>query len=320
MQIGTGVKIDEVVQYLQNEVVELLTDHHQGGFKKMGDFLTDVMDELQWREDNPNQLLGQSTGIKSLDYTLDGLQDQTVINIAGRPGSGKSAFALKLIKGLAATQKPWFRFDLEMSGKSCARRALVESSGVSNAKFKSPTFDKDEYSRIATAVGVIQDLPVFIDASPSLSIQQIRSRLKAAQVKHGQIGGIMIDHIGLIKKDAKKGDTEAMNMIADALLEMSKEFDCPMVQVCQLNRGVEQRADKRPMMSDLKQSGKIEENADVIILLYREDYYDEEAAKVTEVNVAKNRDGETKVIYMKHDMSTGRYEELPGYEPEPKHR
>ena len=128
----------------------------------------------------------------------------------------------------------------------------------------------------------------------------------------------MIDHIGLIKKDARKSDTEAMNVIADDLLRFAKEFDCPLIELCQLNRGVEGRQDKRPMISDLKQSGKIEENADVVMLLFREDYYDDNASPVTEVDVAKNRDGASKTHYLKHDLSIGRYEQLSNYVPKEK--
>lgn len=318
MQLGTGAKPEEIIEGLQANLVDLLTGHHSGGFKKVGDYLGEVLDELQWREDNKGQLLGQKTGFNELDYTLDGFQNGRVYVVAGRPGSGKTAFALAMADGLTETQKPWFFFSLEMTGKSLAKRMLVRSSGVSNGKFRSGNMTGDEYNKIGPALGNIQDRTLNVDQTPALSIAQIRSRLKAAQVRHGTIGGIIVDHIGLVKKDARKSDTEAMNMIADDLLGMAKEFDCPLVELCQLNRGVEGRSDKRPMMSDLKQSGKIEENADVVILLFREDYYDDQAAPVTEVDVAKNRDGPTKTHFLKHDMGVGSYEALTDYKrPEP---
>ena len=313
MQIGTGAKPEEIIEGLQTNLIDLLTDHHNGGFKKVGDYLSEVIEELQWREDNKGQLLGQKSGFNQLDYTLDGWQDNRVYVIAGRPGSGKTAFALALADGLTLTAKPWFFFSLEMSGKSLTMRMLVRKSGVSNNNFRAGSVMENHGAAIGQAFGEIQDRTLNVDQSPGLAIAQIRSRLKAAQVRHGVIGGIMIDHIGLVKKDPRKSDTESMNIIADELLVISKEFECPMVELCQLNRGVEGRQDKRPMMSDLKQSGKIEENADVVILLYREDYYDKDATPVTEVNVAKNRDGESKVHYLKHDLSVGSYEQLTDY-------
>ena len=318
MQLGTGAKPAEIIEYMQTGLVDLLTDHHDGGFKVVGDYLGDVVDELEWRQNNKGQLLGQKTGFNDLDFTLDGMQDGRVYVLAGRPGSGKTALGLAICDGLTETQKPWFYFSLEMTGKSLAKRMLIKNSGVSNNQFRSGNVSETDFAAIGHAMGKVQDRTLHVDQTPSLSIAQIRSRLKAAQVRHGSIGGVVIDHIGLIKKDARKSDTEAMNIIADDLLRLAKEFDCPMVELCQLNRGVEGRQDKRPMMSDLKQSGKIEENADVVMLLFREDYYDKEASPVTEVDVAKNRDGATKTHYLKHDMSVGKYEQLDNYTPEVK--
>ena len=320
MQLGNGSKPEEIIDYLQTGLIDLLTDHHDGGFKQVGDYLGEVVDELEWRQNNKGQLLGQKTGFADLDFTLDGLQDGRVYVLAGRPGSGKTAFGLAMCDGLTETKKPWFYFSLEMTGKSLAKRMLINSSGVSNNNFRSGNVSDADFNQIGQAMGRVQESTLHVDQTPSLSIAQIRSRLKAAQVRYGTIGGVVIDHIGLIKKDARKSDTEAMNIIADDLLRFAKEFDCPLIELCQLNRGVEGRSDKRPMISDLKQSGKIEENADVVMLLFREDYYDDKASPVTEVAVAKNRDGESKTHYLKHDLSVGRYEPLSNYVPEEKEK
>lgn len=320
MQLGTGAKPEEIIEGMQSGLIDLLTDHHDGGFKIVGDYLGDVVDELEWRQNNKGQLLGQKTGFDDIDFTLDGLQDGRVYVLAGRPGSGKTAFGLAMCDGLTETQKPWFYFSLEMTGKSLAKRMLIKNSGVSNNQFRSGNISEFDFAAIGNAMGQVQDRTLHVDQTPSLSIAQIRSRLKAAQVRYGTIGGVVVDHIGLIKKDARKSDTEAMNIIADDLLRLAKEFDCPMVELCQLNRGVEGRQDKRPMMSDLKQSGKIEENADVVMLLFREDYYDKDASPVTELEIAKNRDGATKTHYLKHNMSIGKYETLTDYVPETKEK
>lgn len=317
-QLNSGTKPQEVIEDLQTNLIELLTDHHSSGFRTVESHLDSVLAEVEWRQENKGKLMGQSTGHDALDYAMDGLQDGRVYVLAGRPGSGKTAFALSLADGLAHKEKHWFYFSLEMTGKSLSKRLLVTSSGVSNHKFRSGYFDEPDYSALGAGVGKIQDLKIHVDETPSLSIAQMRSRLKAAQVQHGEIGGIIVDHIGLIKKHPTKSDTESMNMIADDLLVFAKEFDCPLIELCQLNRGVETRTDKHPTMADLKQSGKIEENADAIMLLYRADYYDKQESPVTEVIIAKNRDGDTPTIYMKHDMSVGKYEELENYEPKEK--
>lgn len=313
LQLNSNLKPEEIIEDLQAKMIDLLTDHHRGGFQKVGDYLEEVITEMEWRDQNKGALLGQKSGFDELDFTLDGFQNGKVYVIAGRPGAGKSAFSLALADGLTQTQKPWFFFSLEMTGKSIAKRMLGRASKVPNWKFRQGLAESD-FAKIGQGMGIVQDRTLNIDQTPALSIAQIRSRLKAAQIKYGYVGGIVVDHIGLVKKDARKSDTEAMNIIADELLQLAKEFDCPMIELCQLNRGVEGRADKRPMLSDLKQSGKIEENADVVMLLYRDDYYDKEASPVTEVDVAKNRDGETKTHYFKHDLSIGHYEGLPDYE------
>lgn len=314
-QLETNTKPSEVVEWLSGSMIDLMTDHHSGGFKTVESHLSAVLDEVEWRQNNQGQLLGQKSGYHDMDYTLDGFQPGRVYVLAGRPGSGKTAFALTLADGLGRNGKPWFYFSLEMTGKSLAKRMLVNQSRVYNHKFRSGQFSDHDNQALAAGICKIQQSQVFVDESPGLAIAQIRSRLKAAQIAHKEIGGIVVDHIGLIKKDAHKTDTESMNIIADELLRIAKEFDCPLIELCQLNRGVEGRTDKRPLMSDLKQSGKIEENADVVMLLYRGDYYDKEESPVTEIDIAKNRDGETKTVYMKHDMSLGVYEELSDYEP-----
>ena len=315
MQIETSAKPAEIVEYLQGAMIDLMTDHHQGGFKKVEDHLDAVLAEVEWRQENKGQLLGQATKYEEMDYCLDGFQEGRVYVLAGRPGAGKTAFALRLADQLSQNGKHWFYFSLEMTGKSLAKRLLVSNSGVHNYKFRSGQFDEPDYTALGAGIGKIQGINLHVDETPSLGLNQIRSRLKAAQIKHKDIGGIVVDHIGLIKKENGKTDTEATNLIADELLKLAKEFNCPMLELCQLNRGVETRTEKRPMMADLKQSGKIEENADVVMLLYRADYYDKQSSPVTEVDIAKNRDGETKTLYFKHDMALGAYSEMTDYQP-----
>jgi len=312
-------KPSEVLQWLQESVVELMTDHQQGGFENINKHLSSVIEEIQFREDNPGVLLGQKTGYDELDNAIDGFERQKIYVIAGRPGSGKTAFAVNLSLRLSKEGSNWFYFSLEMSGKSLAKRALVHESRVYNSKLRSGKLADLDYSDIAAATARLDGRTLHIDESPSLSVVQMRARLKAMQIKFGKIDGVVVDHIGLIKKTGNT-DTESMNQIADDMLRLAKEFDCPLIQLCQLNRGVEGRPDKRPFLSDLKQSGKIEENADVAFMLYRADYYDKSADPYTEVNIAKNRDGETKELYYRHNLAIGEYievQEPPKKEPEP---
>jgi replicative DNA helicase len=160
----------------------------------------------------------------------------------------------------------------------------------------------------------------YIDETPNITTAQIRSRLKAQELKHGKLGAIFVDHVGLIRKDPRKDETQGLTQVSHDLAMMAKEFDCPMIVLSQLNRGVEGRNDKRPMLSDLKQSGALEEDARGVMLLYRDDYYNPESAEkgITEVIIAKNSDGETKTLHFRHNLALASYEPIDGYTaPEP---
>ena len=315
-RVANNGKPSEIVEFLQSGVIDLMTSHHSGGFKKLGLHLDEVLAEIEWRYDNPGKLLGMATGFAELDQTIDGFEPGKNYVIAGRPGSGKTAFAVNLAARLAEKDAGCY-FSLEMTGKSLSKRLLTNKSRVHNSTLRSGQLESSDFAAIAAGVTLLHESKLHIDETPSLTTHQIRSRLKAFQIKHGGVSYVIIDHIGLIKKDPRKGDTEGMALIADELLGMAKEFNCPFILLAQINRGTEGRDNKRPMVSDLKQSGKIEENADVVMLLYREDYYNPSSPDrgITELNVGKNRDGEAKMIPFRHQMAIGDYQEAIDWEP-----
>lgn len=322
-QLSNNGKPEQIIEYLQSSIVEILTNHHDGGPKKISSFLDEALEEIEWKVDNDGALRGQGTGYKTLDQTIDGFESGKVYVIAGRPGMGKTQFALNVASRIAQQEgsKPWVYFSLEMTGAGLAKRLISQESKVHNNKLKSGRMTTDEMDRLAGAVTKLHTtLNLGIDEQSGLTINMIRSRLKAFQVKHGGVGGVIIDHIGLIKKDPRKDDTQGLTQVVHELQIMAKEFECPMIELCQLNRGVESRTDKRPLLSDLKQSGAIEEDARVVMMLYRDEYYnpDTQDAGITEVNIVKNSDGECRMIPFRSRLSHGEYEELINWESKEK--
>lgn len=318
MQIGTGAKPDEMISYISEQVIELLTDHHQGGPRSISHYMDQVLADIQWRADNPGKLKGHQTGFKELDELFDGFEAGKMYLVAARPGMGKTAFGLVNLGLRLARDNPVVAFSLEMTGKGLASRALCNESKVFNSKIRDGSMSDADYDSVAMAVTTLHTQSnLYIDETPNLSTAQMRSRLKAQELKHGKLGAVIVDHVGLVRKDSRKDETQGLTQVSHDLARMAKEFDCPVIVLSQLNRGVEGRGknDRRPMMSDLKQSGALEEDARGIMLLYRDDYYDPESSMkgITEVNVAKNSDGETKTLYFRHNLAISDYEPIDGY-------
>ena len=318
IQIDNG-DVGEIVEGLQERVVCMITKTQSTGFTSFTNVLTEAINEVQRRYDGDGSPDGQVTGYNALDNAIDGFQNGRVYVIAGRTSMGKSAFALQLLWNLAKTDQ-WLMFSLEMTNKSIGMRAISNMANLFGGKLKGrPKLEQHEFGAIGGGFASWKDKPILIDQTPGLSIAQIRARCKVQQVRHGKVGGIIVDHIGLVRASKNtRGPTEAMTETAHALQELAKEFDCPLIELVQINRGSEGQRDNRPSMHQLKQSGAIEEDADVVMLLYRDEYYnaDTQHPNITEVNIAKNRDGETKMIAFSHNLATGRYREIGEQEVE----
>jgi replicative DNA helicase len=318
LQVNDKTPVSQTIDYLQEQLFNLLSDHNESGPQEMKVYMSQVIEQMEWQQANPGKLRGLQTGFVELDNTLNGFEPGKVILVAGRPGMGKSMFGLVTLGMRLSRENQVVAFSLEMTGKGLAQRAICGEAQISSSKINKAELTGDEWTEFATATQTIAARnKLYIDESPGLSVAQIRARLKAQQIKNGDIGAIIIDHVGLIKKDPRKGETEALAQISHELAAMAKEFNCPMLVLSQLNRGVEQRPDKRPIMSDLKQTSALEEDARIIIFLYRDDYYnkDTDYPGVTEVIIAKNSDGETKTLFFSHDLGKASYTPIDGFTP-----
>lgn len=321
MQIGTGAKPEEIIEGLQTNLIDLLTDHHTAGLERLSKHLDGAIEYIQWKQENDGAVRGLKSGYSQLDYAIDGFQKGLMYAICARPAMGKTMFALSIANQLAK-DVPVCYFSLEMTGAMLSQRLISAEAKVSSTHFKRGTLNDTQNNDVAMAVTRLHQLSkLHIDESAGLTVAAIRSRLKAFQIKNGFVGAIFIDHIGLIKKPKGSSPYEGLTAIVHELQIMAKEFDCPLIIVSQLNRNCDSRSDRRPVLSDIRETGAIEEDCRAIMFVYRDEYYEKENTKqpnITEILLSKNNMGETGTFYYHHDLSVGQYDEISDYsKPEP---
>jgi replicative DNA helicase len=255
---------------------------------------------------------GLSTGLIDLDEKLGKIRPGDLMVIAGRPGMGKSAFAMQLAATMANDAKPALFFSLEMSAGQLVDRIMSSAGKVNLKKFRSASFDENDWHGLTVAVGQAQSMPVFID-DHSLSLSEILATMRAFKRRHGGIGPVVIDYVGLVQSS---GDTreQEISKITRSLKLAAKQLGCPILALSQLNRKLEDRGDKRPLQSDLRESGAIEQDADSILMLYRDEMYDQNSDHkgVCEVLIRKNRHGETGMVPTVFRAELVRFESFSG--------
>lgn len=244
--------------------------------------------------DNESGLLGISTGYKLLDKKLSGLQGSQLIIIAGRPGMGKTSFALNIAQNVAVRDKvPVAVFSLEMSREQLAIRLLCSEALVDSQKTRTGGLTNDDLDRLSAAVNILGTSPVYIDDTPSITVLEILAKCRRLKQEKG-LGLIVIDYLQLMTgKDRRENRQQEISAMTRSLKIMAKEIDIPVILLSQLSRESEKRETKIPMLSDLRESGSIEQDADVVIFLHRDNYYDKEAGNTTKVIIAKQRSGPT---------------------------
>ena len=245
-------------------------------------------------------IIGLPTGFADIDKMTAGLQPGDLIIIAGRPGMGKTSFALNLALNVTqASSWPVLIFSLEMSKEQLAQRMLSVMAEVSLQHLRTGRLSSAELSKVIRSVQKFKTIPIFIDDTSNLTAMEIRSKARRLKTKEGKIGLIVIDYLQLIAPTIpRESRNQELSEISRSLKALAKELEVPVIALSQLSREVERRPDKRPMLSDLRESGAIEQEADLVIFLYREDYYFKDAKEpgVTEVIIAKQRNGPTGTI------------------------
>jgi replicative DNA helicase len=263
------------------------------------------------------ELIGVSTGFRALDRMTAGLQPGNLIIVAARPSMGKSALAHKIAANLAVKDRvPVLLFSLEMSEAEVSQRLWTMQASVEGHRVRAATLTKDEWVRVQNAVGLLEDAPLYIDDSPLVRVTEIRSKARRLKTRVPDLGLIVVDYLQLMTSGQHlENRTQEVSQITRALKILARDLDLPVIALSQLSRKVEERIDKRPMLQDLRESGSIEQDADVVMFVYREDYYTKEPTapgkqSVAELIVAKQRNGPTDTVRIGFEKSYARFREL----------
>ncbi len=282
--------------------------------RRLKDLLVEFYEEFERNYyHNDSGITGIPSGFATLDRITAGFQNSDLIIVAARPSVGKTALMLQLAKNLSIDKKiPGAIFSLEMSGKSLAKRIVANMSGIDLQKINSALVKGDEWDKMTTAIGLLSEGNLIIDDQSGATIADIKAKARRIQREHG-LEYIMVDYLGMIQapeKGMSRYDQVSEN--TRRLKSLAREFDVPVICLCQLSRSVEQRQDKKPLLSDLRESGEIEQTADLVIFLHREDYYDAETERknIMELIIAKNRNGPTGSIELAFLKQYNRFAEI----------
>ena len=260
-------------------------------------------DILEERGETRGQINGLETGYKSLDLVLQGLQPSSMTIIGARPGTGKTAFALGILIHVGAVVKrPALFFSLEMSRQELAERILASTARIDSSKLRTGDLSEADWERAHNAFGYLQSAKVFIDDNPSLTVMDVRARARRIKQQNGDLGVVIVDYLQLMSSRGRAENRQVeVSDMSRSLKILARELQCPVIALSQLSRKLEERADKRPVMSDLRESGSLEQDADVVLFLFRPEQYGEvpnDKKADAEVIVGKNRNGPTRTAHL----------------------
>ena len=276
------------------EIAELGAKH-TSGFVKIEDILTDTIDRIDLLSQQDGSITGMETGFKDFDQQTSGLQKSDLIIAAGRPSMGKTAFAMNIAGHVAVEkQMPVAVFSMEMSNEQLAMRLISSIAEVNLQSVRTGQLNDDDWPKLTNAISKLSDSPLFIDETPALSPTDLRARVRRLAREQGQLSLIVIDYLQLMQvPESSESRANEVSEISRSLKSLAKELNVPVLALSQLNRSLEQRTDKRPKMSDLRESGSIEQDADLIVFIYRDEVYNEESPDkgTAEIIIAKQRNG-----------------------------
>ena len=294
-----GKDVGQLLDEAESRVFEIAEAGLRGhqGLVEIQPILAQVMERIDmlYHRDNPSDITGIATGFNDLDQKTSGLQQGDLVIVAGRPSMGKTAFALNIAEHVAVNDRlPVAVFSMEMAGSQLAMRMLGSIGRLDQMKLRTGRLSDEDWSRLTDAVGKVHDAPIHIDETPALNCLELRARARRMHRQYGTLGLVVVDYLQLMSSSSY-GENRATEIseISRSLKALAKELKVPVVALSQLNRGLEQRPNKRPVMSDLRESGAIEQDADVILFIYRDEVYNPESADKgkAEIIIGKQRNG-----------------------------
>ncbi|WP_428604985.1 replicative DNA helicase [Sedimenticola sp.] len=267
----------------------------KGGFEGIKSLLTKAVDKIEtlFAQDQP--ITGLSTGFADLDKMTSGLQPADLVIVAGRPSMGKTTFAMNVAENVALLSgKPVAVFSMEMPGEALAMRMMSSLGRINQTRVRTGKLEDDEWPRLTSAVSMLAETKFYIDDTPALSPLEVRARARRLMREHGELGLIMLDYLQLMQVPGMSDNrTNEISTISRSLKALAKELNVPVIALSQLNRSLEQRTNKRPIMSDLRESGAIEQDADLVVFIYRDEVYNEDSPDkgIAEIIIGKQRNG-----------------------------
>jgi replicative DNA helicase len=304
----TSTSLESMLNELENKLFNLTNEIQTHKVSTSAELVNTIFLELKTKSLNP-RLPGVTSGFYDLDSFTQGFQKSDLIILAGRPSMGKTALSLNIASNLIKISKlPVLFFSLEMSKEQIMYRLLSMETNINQMRLKSGKLYQNDWIKLNKVIKIISKFPFFIDDTFNLSIQDIRSKIKTILFEQNKLGLVIIDYIQLMQHSTFKGENrvQELSQITRSLKTIAREFNIPIIGLSQLSRNVENRTDKRPILSDLRESGSIEQDADLVLMLYKNNSYDQfqlnsESSQLIELIIAKHRNGPTGIVKLKFD-------------------
>jgi replicative DNA helicase len=315
-----GRTSDELLDEAERRIMQISEQGPKaGGPQDVNPLLQKALGRIEELFNSGGDITGLTTGFKDLDGMTSGLQPSDLVIVAGRPSMGKTSFAMNLVETAVLSQaKPILVFSMEMPADSLIVRMLSSIGRIDQTRIRNGKLEQEDWPKLSTAVNKLKDVPLYIDDTPALTPTEVRSRARRVMREHGELGMIMVDYLQLMQvAGSSDGRTAEISEISRSLKAIAKEFKVPVVALSQLNRSLEQRPNKRPVNSDLRESGAIEQDADVIMFIYRDEVYNEESPDkgVAEIIIGKQRNGPIGICRLAFIGQYTRFENLArGYD------
>lgn len=299
-------EISQIIGNAEKKIIELSQKRINDGFVPIKDVLMETMDRIEHLHNKKGGITGIPSGFTDLDKMTSGFQKSDLIIIAARPSVGKTAFALNVAQNVAARAKETVAiFSLEMSAQQLVQRMIAAEGNIDGHKLRTGLMEENDWQKLTMAMSTLSEAPIYIDDTPGINVYDIRAKSRRLKVEKG-LGLILIDYLQLIHGRGKSDNRQQeISEISRQLKGIARELEVPVIALSQLSRAVEQRQDKRPMLSDIRESGSIEQDADIVAFLYRDDYYNQESEKqnIIEIIIGKQRNGpvgKVELVFLKN--------------------
>jgi replicative DNA helicase len=315
-----GKAVDKILDEAEQKIFNIGEEgtRMKQGFQGMDSLVVELLDRVTEMAENPNDITGVRTGFYEFDKMTSGLQPGDMIVLAARPSMGKTSLAINIAEHVALNEGlPVAVFSMEMGASQLAVRIVGSIGRIDQGHLRTGKLTDEEWPRLTEAIEKLRNVSLHIDETPGLTTSELRANARRLARQYGKLGLIVVDYLQLMSVSTSMNDENratAVGEISRGLKMLAKELKCPVIALSQLSRGVESRTDKRPMMSDLRESGAIEQDADIIMFIYRDDYYDKNSKEpgVAEVIISKHRNGPTGTVKLAFLKPLTKFENLAG--------